>query len=221
VNQRLAWEVPLPGVYNPGTMTTAGNLVFQGRVDGAFVAYRAETGEELWRHDLGLGITAPPITYSVNGRQYVALLVGFGSLMARGADAAELGWAYGVHTRRLVAFSLDGTATLPPQPPPYVPPPLDIPSFEVDRTLVPRGAVVYGQRCSLCHGGGAVAGGMTPDLRSSPVVASIEDFASIVRDGTRAVNGMPAYAEISLDELVALQHYIRGRAEAGLSSAAR
>ncbi|NIP79274.1 MAG: PQQ-binding-like beta-propeller repeat protein, partial [Gemmatimonadetes bacterium] len=82
VRQELAWEVPLPGLYAPGTMTTAGNLVFQGRVDGTFVAYHAETGEELWSYDLGLGITAPPITYSVDGRQYVALLVGWGGVMA-------------------------------------------------------------------------------------------------------------------------------------------
>ncbi|NIX19947.1 MAG: PQQ-binding-like beta-propeller repeat protein, partial [Actinobacteria bacterium] len=51
-----------PGVYSPGTLTTAGNLVFQGRLDGVFAAYRADTGEELWTHDLGLGISAPPIT---------------------------------------------------------------------------------------------------------------------------------------------------------------
>ena len=167
VRQTLAWEVPLPGVYNPGTMTTAGNLVFQGRVDGLLVAYRADTGEELWRYDLGLGILAPPITYAVDGRQYVALLVGYGSLMARGPEAAALGWAYGVHMRRLVAFSLDGTATLPPQPPPQVVQPLDVP-FEIDRSLIARGAVVYGQQCSLCHGQGVVAGGLTPDLRASP-----------------------------------------------------
>jgi quinohemoprotein ethanol dehydrogenase len=217
VRQQLAWEVPLPGIYNPGTVTTAGNLVFQGRVDGLFVAYRADTGEELWRHDLGLGILAPPITYAMDGRQYVALLVGYGSLMARGADAAALGWAYGVHTRRVIAFSLDGTATLPAQPPPHVPVPIEA-DFEVDRALVGRGAVIYGQQCSLCHGGGAVAGGLTPDLRASTVVPSLEDFAGVVRDGSRAVNGMPAYVNVTYDELVALQHFIRARADADLAA---
>ena len=63
-------------------MTTAGNLVFQGRADGNFVAHDARTGAELWRANLGLGISAPPITYTVNGRQYVALLVGWGGSMA-------------------------------------------------------------------------------------------------------------------------------------------
>ncbi|HSH76046.1 MAG TPA: PQQ-binding-like beta-propeller repeat protein, partial [Longimicrobiales bacterium] len=217
VRQELAWEVPLPGLYSPGTMTTAGNLVFQGRLDGHFVAYRADTGEELWSHDLGLGILAPPVTYAVDGRQYVAILVGWGSLAARGRAAAELGWAYNLHTRRLVAFSLEGQATLPAQPPPYVPAPIAW-EFEVDPALAGRGALVYGQRCGLCHGAGAVAGGLTPDLRASLIVPRLEDFASVVRDGTRAVNGMPAYADITLDELVALQHYVRSRADADLAA---
>ena len=60
VRQELAWEIPLHGYWNPGTMTTAGNLVFQGRADGNFVAYDANSGEELWMFDLGLGISAPP-----------------------------------------------------------------------------------------------------------------------------------------------------------------
>ena len=53
VRQQLAWEVPMDGVFNPGTMTTAGNLVFQGRVDGSLRAYTADTGKEVWRRDLG------------------------------------------------------------------------------------------------------------------------------------------------------------------------
>jgi quinohemoprotein ethanol dehydrogenase len=64
-----------------------------------------------------------------------------------------------------------------------------------------------------------VAGGLTPDLRASPIVGSLEDFAGVVRDGTRAVNGMPAYADITLDELVALQHCIRNRAATDLAGA--
>ncbi len=197
-------------------MTTAGNLVFQGRVDGTFFAYRADTGEELWSADLGLGIQAPPITYAVDGRQYVALLVGWGGLIARGERAAELGWAYGVHTRRLVAFSLEGAGALPPQPNRVVPQPIAA-DFEVDPDLAAAGAVTFGQQCSLCHGGGAIAGGLTPDLRASTLVMDVEQFASVVRDGVRAVNGMPRYADITFDELVSLQHYIRDRADLALA----
>ena len=72
------WEVSLEGPWQPGTLTTAGNLVFHGRDTGDLFAYRADTGEPLWSYDLGLGISAPPITYAVDGKQYVALLVGWG-----------------------------------------------------------------------------------------------------------------------------------------------
>jgi quinohemoprotein ethanol dehydrogenase len=219
VRQEVAWEVPLPGLYNPGTMTTAGNLVFQGRVDGTFVAYRATTGEELWSYDLGLGITAPPITYSIDGRQYVALLVGWGGVMAGlgGPLQASYGWAYGVHSRRLVAFSLEGTATLPPQLPPEVPEPIEA-DFTVDPELVVEGELFYEARCTLCHGPGAVAGGLAPDLRASRVVPSLERLAGVVRDGERADDGMPMYADITYDELVVLQHYLRDRAEVALGA---
>jgi alcohol dehydrogenase (cytochrome c) len=61
-----------------GILTTGGDLVFTGHPSGEFVALDAKTLEELWRFDTGAGINAPPITYSVDGKQYVALLVGLG-----------------------------------------------------------------------------------------------------------------------------------------------
>jgi quinohemoprotein ethanol dehydrogenase len=82
VAQELVWEVPKPGIWNAGTLTTAGNLVFQGQADGRLLAHRADDGEMVWSADLGLGISAPPITYSVDGTQYVALLVGWGGSIA-------------------------------------------------------------------------------------------------------------------------------------------
>jgi quinohemoprotein ethanol dehydrogenase len=213
VQQRLRWEVPLDGVFNAGTLTTAGNLVFQGRVDGSLRAYAADTGRELWRHDLGLGISAPPVTYAVNGRQYVAILVGWGGVMA--GMGGPIGWAYGAHTRRLVAFALDGRATIPPQPPRTFATPVKA-DFVVDPTRAQAGAVVYG-RCTACHGPGAVAAGMAPDLRAAAVVALTDQFARIVRDGTRANRGMPRYSEMTDQELTQLQHYIRRQADAALA----
>ena len=217
VRQRLAWEVPMDGLFNPGTLTTAGNLVFQGRVDGTLRAYAADTGKALWQHNLGLGISAPPITYAVNGRQYVAILVGFGGGMAGlgGPLSAAHGWSYGRQRRALVAFALDGTATLPPQPPPESATPLKA-AFAVDAAMAKAGAAAYG-RCGSCHGPGAIAGGMAPDLRASAVVLETDTFARIVRGGTRANRGMPAYAEITDQELIALQHYIRQEANRALA----
>jgi len=78
LTQRQAWIVPHQELWNAGTLTTAGNLVFQGTATGLFNAYHARTGQLLWRFDAGLGISAPPITYKIKGKQYVALLVGWG-----------------------------------------------------------------------------------------------------------------------------------------------
>jgi alcohol dehydrogenase (cytochrome c) len=59
-----------------GALATAGNLVFIGNPDGTFSAHDAKSLQELWSFNVGTGINAPPITYSVNGKQYVAVLVG-------------------------------------------------------------------------------------------------------------------------------------------------
>jgi quinohemoprotein ethanol dehydrogenase len=216
VRQRVAWEIPMEGLFNPGTLSTAANLVFQGRVDGTLRAYAADTGKELWQHNLGLGISAPPITYAVNGKQYVAILVGYGGGMAGlgGPLAASHGWAYGRQRRMLVAFALDGKATLPSQPPPQPATPLKA-AFAVDEAQANAGAAIYGL-CGACHGPAGVSGGMAPDLRASPVVLELDAFSRVVRAGSRANRGMPAYTHFTEKELTALQHYIRREANRAL-----
>ena len=73
---KIAWqyksEYPMIG----GALATAGNLVFTGEQNGAFDAFDAKTGQKLWHFNLGVGVTAPPITYRVNGVQYVAVAAG-------------------------------------------------------------------------------------------------------------------------------------------------
>ena len=196
-------------------MTTAGKLVFQGRADGKFAAHDAATGDELWTYDLGLGISAPPVTYSIDGRQYISVLVGWGGGVAGlGMDIArEHGWAYGVHTRRLVTFSLHGSRELPPLPPPSPAQPIPLPEFDIDPVLAQQGGSEFG-RCLACHGPGAIGAGMAPDLRASEVVGSSAAFESIVRGGSLTYNGMPRFDHLTDEQLLALRHYIRQQAEA-------
>ena len=59
-------------------LTTAGNLVLQGRADGILAAYRATDGKQLWEFDTGTGIMAPPVTYLVNGVQHISVMAGWG-----------------------------------------------------------------------------------------------------------------------------------------------
>jgi alcohol dehydrogenase (cytochrome c) len=59
-----------------GALATAGNLVFLGHMDGTFSAHDARTLQEVWSFNVGTGINAPAVTYAVNGKQYIAVLVG-------------------------------------------------------------------------------------------------------------------------------------------------
>ncbi len=156
----------------------------------------------------------------MNGRQYLALLVGWGGGAAAlgGPEAAAHGWAYGAQRRRLVAFSLEGTTELPPQPAPVVAVPIGSGDFPVDAAAATRGATVFGARCLGCHGLGAVAAGMAPDLRASPVVLSEAAFAEVVRDGGRKPRGMPQFAEFNDRRLEDLRQYLRQQADLALKA---
>jgi quinohemoprotein ethanol dehydrogenase len=136
-----------------------------------------------------------------------------------GAGSAALGWAYGAQPRRLVAFSLEGTAAMPPMPPKVVPVPLAAPEFGVQPALAAPGMLRFEGTCGACHGGGAVAAGMAPDLRASGVVLSASGFADVVRGGARTSKGMPVFSDLTDADLLALRHYIRQRAEADLAAA--
>src|SRR3954447_2211209 len=74
--QKPAWTMNLPLPWNGGTMTTAGNLVFFGDINGMFHALDAKTGKPLWEMNVGSGVGAGPMTFAVDGKQYVAILVG-------------------------------------------------------------------------------------------------------------------------------------------------
>ena len=207
------WEHKLPNSWNPGTMTTAGNLVFQGRADGEFAAYQAETGEKLWSMQLGLGISAPPITYSVDGKQYISLLVGWGGGGALlGSHASQHGWKYGVHTRRMFTFALDGSTPIPETPAPAFAKAVDVANFQIDEQLAEHGQKLWIESCTWCHGAAVVAGGKAPDLRESPIVMSSEAFKAVVVDGAKVSAGMPYWEHYGDREIDGLMHYIRKRA---------
>ncbi len=213
VLQKEVWSLETPGMSEGGTLATAGNLVLQGRADGHLHAYSADRGKDLWSFDAGVAVTGVPITYSVNGRQYVSITAGplNGSTAAYGSASARWGWGSRGYPRRLLTFTLDGRATLPPSAAPSFARPLEAPEFTIDAALAKAGAREY-VRCLLCHGTGAVAGGNAPDLRASPVLLSAANFAAIVRGGALVSRGMPRFAELSDAQLESLRHFVRARA---------
>jgi len=209
LRQQQVWKAATPGLWNPGTLTTGGDLVFQGRSDGEFVAYAAQTGEVLWRFNTGLGISAPPVSYTVNNKPYVALLVGWGGAATAlgGSVAAQHGWQFGRYPRRLLAFALDGRDQLPAFAQPSNPGAdmTDTSTFEPEK--VESGRSLYAEHCGMCHGSGAVAGGFAPDIRYSPLTASQEPLSATVRNG-RPDLGMPPFPEFSDVELGNLREFL-------------
>jgi quinohemoprotein ethanol dehydrogenase len=180
VARRPAWRyVDSRDTGNGGTLATAGDLVFAGGGQGEFFAYRADTGERLWRFDAQTGVAAGPISYAVDGVQYIAVAAGRG-----------LQPYYQPNYSRLLAFKLGGTATLPPKQT-YTEPELEPPPSTAPAESIARGAAVYGQNCVQCHGNRI---GTFPDLRVSPALASQALFDAIVLDGARAGNGMASFA---------------------------
>ncbi len=214
LKQQAAWEVPTPGLWNGGTMTTAGGLVFQGQSDGRFNAYDATSGERLWSFDAKMGITGAPITFTAGGKQYISVVAGWGGSAPAffGSLAAQHGWQARLHPHRLLTFALDGKATLPDTPPPVQVTPVDDPDFVVDEAKAKDGGLLFAERCIVCHGLGAVAAGYAPDLRASPVALDRQAFSKVVRDGALELRGMPRYDELSDAELERLRHYLRARA---------
>jgi quinohemoprotein ethanol dehydrogenase len=215
IKQQQVWSVKTPGFWNGGLMTTSGNLVFEGMGDGTFNAFDARTGKLLWTFNAHFGISGAPITYEVDGKQYISVVAGWGGTgaAASGQMTAHYGWQSRIHTHRLLTFVLDGKAQLPPQPPPAVAVPIDDPSFVVDPQRVREGSAVYFRSmCLSCHGFVMIAGGMAPDLRASPVPLSAEAFKEVVQRGSLLSRGMPKYDELTDDELESLRHFIRQRA---------
>lgn len=76
IANKKAWSIKEDLPFNGGTLTTAGNLVFSGNLHGDFRAIDAKNGKVLWSKNLGSGIGAGPVTYSVDGKQYVAIVIG-------------------------------------------------------------------------------------------------------------------------------------------------
>ena len=77
VAQQERWRVEYPPGVGSGTLATGGDLVFQATPFGSLVAYEARTGRKLWEGEVGAGV-ATPITYQLDGRQFIAVLGGRG-----------------------------------------------------------------------------------------------------------------------------------------------
>jgi PQQ-dependent dehydrogenase (methanol/ethanol family) len=211
VQQKQVWEVVRTSPWNSGLLSTAGNLVFQGTADGNFEAFRAGTGENVWSTFAQTGVIAAPVTYSVNGEQYVAVLVGWGGVFPLATGEVALKTRPLPNIGRMLAFKLRGKATLPPQPE-FQPPVLNPPAPTASSATVEKGQQLYQIYCGACHGDVAVSGRILPDLRYSSTLANNQWF-NIVLGGALQSNGMVSFAkEISHQDAAAIRAYVILRA---------
>jgi PQQ-dependent dehydrogenase (methanol/ethanol family) len=215
VAQREVWRVPHRTAFNGGTLSVGKNLLFEGSADGRFVAYRASDGEKLWESPAGTGVMAAPITYEVDGVQYVAVAAGWGaSFGMSGGEAALLAGVRG--GGRVLAWKLDGQAEVPPGRPPLGPVPEPAIEIEASAADLRRGSILYYNYCAGCHGPGAVGGGSgVPDLRYLRAEQHGR-FADTVLGGLREPMGMPRFDDqLSGEDLLQLQAWILEQARMG------
>ncbi len=209
--RRYAWKVPTVG--GGGVLSTGGNLVFQGQhrkgTAGELVAYRADTGQQLWSFSMPNAVLTGPVTYSVAGEQYVAVMAGAGGsadLISRGSNAA-LTPAAG----KLIAFKLDGTANLPDDPPEA--PAAQKVSVAVSAQEVEKGANLYARYCSRCHARDAQSRNVIPDLRRVPPLNDAAAWQAIVIDGALEPAGMIGWKHfLSVQDAEDIRAYVASQA---------
>ena len=208
VKQKEVWRQEYASPWNGGTLTTAGNLVFAGTADGRFAAYSADKGEKLWEAPIGVGMVAPPVTYEVDGRQYVSIAVGWGGvfgLFQRASDKHDLG--------RVYTFALGAGKPLPEVP--AYPQGELISGVKYDPAHIAEGTRIYVSNCVFCHGvPGVDKGGNIPNLGYVPS-RDIANLADFVFNGPFVKKGMPDFTgKLSADDVEKLKAFIQGTADA-------
>jgi PQQ-dependent dehydrogenase (methanol/ethanol family) len=209
VAQAARWTVDHPVLMSGGVLATAGNLVFQGRSDGVFLAYRATDGAKLWEFDAGTGIMAPPVTYLLGDQQYLTLMVGWGGDMGL-INPPILGPIKRGYAR-ILTFAIGGTARVNAPSFGHAGPPSPALTTSTSAATLAEGRALYDTFCYMCHGIAVVAGAL-PDLRYA-TAQTHGHFDAIVLKGERQSLGMPSFGDlISAEQARAIQAYVLSRA---------
>jgi quinohemoprotein ethanol dehydrogenase len=207
IAQREVWRVDYPWFYNGGLLATAGNLVFQGTTDGYLKAYTADTGKLAGEVFVGTSIMAAPMSYAIDGEQYIAVLAGYGGAQLDEFLDGSAARKYG-NAGRIVAFRLGGgkvpapaekdwDANIPPLPE----------RMQASATTLQLGGELFGQHCAMCHVLDDAPSGYPNLLRLAPGKHAI--FDEIVLRGAFAARGMASFAnEISEQDAHAIHAYI-------------
>jgi quinohemoprotein ethanol dehydrogenase len=212
VKQKEAWRIKYETPWNGGTLVTAGNLVFHGVAKGGkFVAYTADSGKKVWEFDAQTGVVAGPVSWSVDGEQYITVMAGWGGVFSLlGGDAAK---ATGVrYVGRMLTFKLGGKQTLKPLAElPAIPVPPPLPAHVTEATLK-EGSRLYHMNCLPCHGPGAVGAGQIRDIRHTDA-SMFDSYPQILLEGAFVSRGMPKFDDIlSKEEVEKIRYFVQAQA---------
>jgi quinohemoprotein ethanol dehydrogenase len=208
VKQKEAWHQEYVAPWNGGTLTTAGNLVFQGTADARFIAYNATTGEKLWETPTGTGAVAAASTYLIDGVQYVSIAVGWGGVFGITQHVADKEAPGTVYT-----FAVGAKAPLP-----------EFTKYQLGNLLtgvqydpkdVPEGTALYVEACATCHGvPGVDKGGNVKNLGYT-TTENITNLKDILFKGPFTGKGMPDFTgKLTEADVVKIQAFIQGTADA-------
>ena len=191
------WSVAHNHFWNGGTLSTASGITFQGNSSGRFVAYDSENGTILWSKEVQTGMIAPPITYEIDGEQYVAILAGDGGAGNSvgdnfGADKEIAAVLYG-NEGRLLSFKIGGKSKLPvlERKNKIIP---EQPLINASLEDILMGEKLYSNYCGACHGAG-VRGKSIVDLRYLSKDKH-KNFNAIVLEGLLEENGMANFSNL-------------------------
>ena len=205
------WSVDHVHYWNSGVLATAGNVVFQGDGLGYLSAFDSDTGDKLWTFNTYISMLAPPISYEVDGEQYIAILAGTGAIENFVGETNETAALKYGNFGKLLAFKLGGTQVVkePRVLDRSIP---DQPALTASADDLLRGEQLYNLVCGVCHGGNARSGGIIPDLRLLSE-GKHQIFDDIVIGGVLAPRGMASFADVvTSEDAERIRQYIISRA---------
>ncbi len=211
VTQQEVWRVQHATAWNGGLLSTAGNLIFQGRADGQFAAYQADTGDLVWESPVHVGIIAAPVSYEIDGEQYISVVAGWGGAYSV-ASGAPRHRGNVLSEGRILTYKLGGKETLPTPEVTYLAIPTP-PAMEYTPEQAAHGNSLFHQYCAVCHGPGVGTSGPIANLMYSGSEAhSIWD--AIVVGGAYTEKGMPGFSHaLDITDAQAIRAYVVDRAK--------
>ena len=201
VKQERVWEIPQPGHYNGGLLSTTTGLLMQGDAEGYFSIRDTSNGEVLWNFDVRSGVISAPITYLVDGEQYITIIAEWG-----GGQGQTYRMTDALYNGRVYTFKIGGTAEAPARLPSQRRELTDL-TTDASEIDIGWGYTHYFQNCVACHSIPGENGGAIPNLARSED-AIFDSYQAILREGLLAEIGMPIHDHLSVKDVEDLKAYV-------------